>query len=114
VDVVVTDGFTGNVVLKLAESVVGHLAQSARREIGRNLQSKLGALLMRPAFERLKSQFDYAEYGGAPLLGVDGVIFIGHGRSSPRAIRSAIRSTATFVEQQVNAHILDLLRTAHA
>ena len=114
VDVVVTDGFTGNVVLKLAESVVGHLAQSARREIGRNLQSKLGALLMRPAFERLKGQFDYAEYGGAPLLGVDGVIFIGHGRSSPRAIRSAIRSTATFVEQKVNAHILDLLRTAHA
>jgi glycerol-3-phosphate acyltransferase PlsX len=114
VDVVVTDGFTGNVVLKLAESVVGHVAQSARREIGRNLQSKLGALLMRPAFERLKKQFDYAEYGGAPLLGVDGVIFIGHGRSSPRAIRSAIRSTATFVEQGVNAHILDLLRTAHA
>lgn len=114
VDVVVTDGFTGNVVLKLAESVVGHIAQSARREIGRSLQSRLGALLMRPAFERLKKQFDYAEYGGAPLLGVDGVIFIGHGRSTPRAIRSAIRSTATFVEQRVNAHILDLLRTAHA
>jgi glycerol-3-phosphate acyltransferase PlsX len=114
VDVVVTDGFTGNVVLKLAESVVGHIAQSARREIGRSLQSKLGALLMRPAFQRLKSQLDYAEYGGAPLLGVDGVIFIGHGRSSPRAVRSAIRSTSTFVEQSVNAHILDLLRTAHA
>ena len=114
VDVVVTDGFTGNVVLKLAESVVGHIAQSARKEIGRNLQSRLGALLMRPAFERLKKQFDYAEYGGAPLHGVDGVIFIGHGRSSPRAVRSAIRSTATFVEQKVNAHILDLLRTAHA
>ncbi len=114
VDVVVTDGFTGNVVLKLAESVVGHIAQSARREIGRSWQSKLGALLMRPAFGRLKKQFDYAEYGGAPLLGVDGVIFIGHGRSSARAIRSAIRSTSTFVEQRVNAHILDLLRTAHA
>ncbi len=114
VDVVVTDGFTGNVVLKLAESVVGHIAQSARREIGQSLMSKLGALLMRPAFERLKAQFDYAEYGGAPLLGVDGVIFIGHGRSSPRAIRSAIRSTVTFVEQKVNAHILDLLRMTHA
>ena len=114
VDVVVTDGFTGNVVLKLAESVVGHIAQSARREIQRSLQSKLGALLMRPAIESLKKQFDYAEYGGAPLLGVGGVIFIGHGRSSPRAIRSAIRSTATFVEQRVNAHILDQLRTAHA
>jgi glycerol-3-phosphate acyltransferase PlsX len=114
VDVVVTDGFTGNVVLKLAESVVGHLAQSARKEIGRDLQSKMGALLLRPAFERLKKQFDYAEYGGAPLLGVNGVIFIGHGRSSPRAIRSAIRSTATFVEQKVNEHIQELLRSAYA
>jgi glycerol-3-phosphate acyltransferase PlsX len=114
VDVVVTDGFTGNVVLKLAESVVGHMAQSARREIERDLRSKLGAVLLRPAFERLKRQFDYAEYGGAPLLGVNGVIFIGHGRSSSRAIRSAIRATATFVEQKVNEHIQDLLRSAYA
>jgi len=114
VDVVVTDGFTGNVVLKLAESVVGHIAQSFRREIGRSLQAKLGSLLLQPAFARMKKDFDYAEYGGAPLLGVDGVIFIGHGRSSPRAIRSAIRSTATFVEQRVNEHIPQLLRNVHA
>ncbi len=114
VDVVVTDGFTGNVVLKLAESVVGHIAQNFRREVGRSLQSKLGALLLKPAFDRLKSQFDYAEYGGAPLLGVDGVILIGHGRSSPRAIRSGLRSSATFVERRVNQHIQDLLRNAHA
>jgi glycerol-3-phosphate acyltransferase PlsX len=114
VDVVVTDGFTGNVVLKLAESVVGHIAQSARREIGRSLQARLGALLLRPAFARMKNQFDYAEYGGAPLLGVNGVIFIGHGRSSPRAIRSAIRSTATFVERRVNEHIQEMLRIAYA
>lgn len=114
VDVVVTDGFTGNVVLKLAESVVGHIAQNFRREVGRSLQSKLGALLMRPAFERMRGQFDYAEYGGAPLLGVNGVIFIGHGRSSPRAIRSGLRSTATFVERRVNEHIQDLLRLNHA
>ena len=114
VDVVVTDGFTGNVVLKLAESVVGHIAQSFRQEIGASLQAKAGALLLKPAFDRMKKQFDYAEYGGAPLLGVDGVIFIGHGRSSPRAIRSAIRSTCRFVEQRVNEHIPQLLRSVHA
>jgi glycerol-3-phosphate acyltransferase PlsX len=113
-DVVVADGFTGNVVLKLAESVVGHIAQSFRREIGSSLQAKLGALLLKPAFGHMKKQFDYAEYGGAPLLGVDGVIFIGHGRSSPRAIRSAIRSTCMFVEQRVNEHIPQLLRNVHA
>jgi len=62
----------------------------------------------------MRNQFDYAEYGAAPLLGVDGVIFIGHGRSSPRAIRSGLRTTATFVEQRVNEHIQELLRHAYA
>ena len=114
VDVVVCDGFTGNVVLKLAESVLAHIVTSFRREVGRSLRSKLGALMLRPAFDRLRDQFDYAEYGAAPLLGVDGVIFIGHGRSSPRAIRSGLRTTATFVEQRVNEHIQELLRHAYA
>ena len=114
VDVVVTDGFTGNVVLKLAESVLSHIVLSFQAEVGRSLRSKLGALLLKPAFLRLRQQFDYAEYGAAPLLGVDGVIFIGHGRSSPRAIRSGLRSTATFVEQRVNEHIQELLRNAYA
>jgi glycerol-3-phosphate acyltransferase PlsX len=114
VDVVVTDGFTGNVVLKLAESVVGHVAQIFRREIGRDLRSKLGALLLQPAFERMRGAFDYAEYGGAPLLGVDGVIFIGHGRSSQRAIRSGILAATTFVERGVNRHIQELLRNVYA
>ncbi len=114
VDVVVTDGFTGNVLLKLTESVLTHIVGGFRREIGRSLRSQLGAFLLRPAFERMRQQFDYAEYGGAPLLGVDGVIFIGHGRSSPRAIRSGLRTTATFVEQRVNEHIQELLRHAYA
>ena len=114
VDVVVCDGFTGNVVLKLAESVLAHIVTSFRREVGRSLRSKLGALMLKPAFDRLRDQFDYAEYGAAPLLGVDGVIFIGHGRSSPRAIRSGLRTTATFVEQRVNEHIQELLRHAYA
>ena len=114
VDVVVTDGFTGNVVLKLAESVVGHIAQVFRREIGRDLSSRLGAWLLVPAFRRMQRQFDYAEYGGAPLLGLDGVVFIGHGRSSARAIRSGIRAAATFVEERVNLHIQELLRNVYA
>ena len=114
VDVVVTDGFTGNVVLKLAESVLAHIVGSFQRELGRSLRAKAGALLLKPAFDRMRGQFDYAEYGAAPLLGVDGVIFIGHGRSSPRAIRSGLRTTATFVEQRVNEHIQELLRHAYA
>jgi glycerol-3-phosphate acyltransferase PlsX len=114
VDVVVTDGFTGNVVLKLAESVVGHVVQTFKREIGRSLRARFGALLLRPAFDRMRRNFDYAEYGGAPLLGVNGVIFIGHGRSSPRAIRSGVLMTARFVEQRVNEHIQELLRSVYA
>jgi len=114
VDVVVTDGFTGNVVLKLAESVVGTVMQNFRREMSRSLRSRLGALMLKPAFERMKKAFDYAEYGGAPLLGVDGVIFIGHGRSTPRAIRSGVMMTAQFVERRVNEHIQGLLRSVYA
>ena len=114
VDVVVCDGFTGNVVLKLAESVLTHIVTSFKREVGRSVRARLGALMLKPAFDRMRKDFDYAEYGGAPLLGVDGVIFIGHGRSSPRAIRSGLRTTATFVEQRVNEHIQELLRHAYA
>ena len=114
VDVVVCDGFTGNVVLKLAESVLTHIVTSFRREVGGSVRAKLGALMLKPAFDRMRKEFDYAEYGAAPLLGVDGVIFIGHGRSSPRAIRSGLRTTATFVEQRVNEHIQELLRNAYA
>jgi glycerol-3-phosphate acyltransferase PlsX len=114
VDVVVCDGFTGNVVLKLAESVLQLVTGTIKEEVAKSLQTRVGALLMKPAFDGLKKQFDYAEYGAAPLLGVDGVVFIGHGRSSPRAIRSGLRTTATFVEQRVNEHIQELLRHAYA
>lgn len=114
VDVVVTDGFTGNVVLKLAESVAKHVAQIFRREMHGGVRARFGAWLLRPAFMRLRSSIDYAEYGAAPLLGVDGVCFIGHGRSSPRAVRSALRGVATFIEQRVNDRIRDNLRAIYA
>lgn len=90
VDVVVTDGFTGNVALKTAEGVASMLVEIIRAEARATLPRKLGALLLRPAFRALRSQLDYAEIGGAPLLGVNGVVIISHGRSSARAIENAV------------------------
>jgi glycerol-3-phosphate acyltransferase PlsX len=104
-DVVVTDGFTGNVVLKTAESVAGLLVGMMRREITGDPLAMVGTALMRPALKRLRKHLDWEEHGAAPLLGVNGVCFIGHGSSGPRAYRSAIRMVASFVEQRVNEHI---------
>ncbi len=104
-DVIVTDGFTGNVLLKTAESVAELLFQNIRAEVSRDPFAMFGTLFMRPALHRLKQQLDWEEHAAAPLLGVNGVCFIGHGSSSPRAIRSAIRTVAAFVERRVNEHI---------
>ena len=112
-DVVVTDGFTGNVVLKTAESVAALLAHRVRAELRRDLLARLGALLMRPALRRLKAEVDWEEYGAAPLLGVNGVCFVGHGSSKARAFRSAIRTLSRFVENRVNEHIRDEIRADH-
>jgi len=90
-EVVVCDGFTGNVILKLAGSLAGVGAKILAEEVGRSTTVKLGALLMKPALLRLKRRFNYEEYGGALLLGTRGISVICHGRSSPRAIRNAIR-----------------------
>jgi phosphate acyltransferase len=105
VDVIVCDGFIGNVVLKAAEAVAEAVGIMIRENIGDNLIRKLGYLLMKPAFYALKRRVDYAEYGGAPLLGVDGISIISHGRSSARAIRNAIGVAAKFAEGEVNKHI---------
>jgi glycerol-3-phosphate acyltransferase PlsX len=101
-DVVVCDGFTGNVVLKFGESVVELLTSMLRREILRDTRSKLGAWILGPAFRRFRKQLDYAEYGGAPLLGVNGVVIIAHGSSSPKAIKNAIRVAGEFVDRRMN------------
>ena len=100
-DVVVTDGFTGNVIIKLAEGVSKMLLQILREEITSSNLSKMGALLAKPAFDQVRSRLDYREYGGAPLLGVDGPVIIGHGRSDARAIRNGIRMAAQTVENGV-------------
>jgi len=110
VDVVVCDGFTGNVVLKFTESVIGLVTETIKEHISKDLRSKMGAALLKPAFSRFKSQLDYAEYGGAPLLGVDGTCIIGHGSSSPRAIKNAIKAAAGFVRTNVNEYIREDLR----
>jgi glycerol-3-phosphate acyltransferase PlsX len=112
-DVVVTDGFTGNVVLKTAESVATLLGHKVREELKRDLLARVGALFMLPAFRRLRAEIDWEEFGAAPLLGVNGVCFIGHGSSKARAFRSAIRTQTKFVEQKVNEHIREEIAADH-
>lgn len=89
-DVVVCDGFAGNIVLKFAEGVASTMFQLLRRDVFVGGRGRLAGLLARPRFRRVRDRLDYAEYGGAPLLGVDGSVIIAHGRSDARAIRNAI------------------------
>jgi glycerol-3-phosphate acyltransferase PlsX len=105
VDVVVCDGFVGNVVLKFSESVV-HLITSLFHElVTSSVRGKFGALLMKPGLRRMFQKLDYAEYGGAPLLGVDGAVIIAHGSSSPKAIKNAIFVAARYARERINQHI---------
>ena len=98
VDVIVTDGFTGNVILKLAEGLQGAVISMIKRELSASVITKTGAVLARPAFQNLKKRLDYAEYGGAPLLGVRKIVVVGHGSSNARAVRNAIRNVKEFSE----------------
>ncbi|MFN2228082.1 MAG: phosphate acyltransferase PlsX [Anaerolineae bacterium] len=100
-DVVVTDGFTGNVIIKLSEGVSKMLMEIIKEELTGSSISKVGALLAKPAFDAVKRRLDYREYGGAPLLGIDGVVIVGHGRSDAWAMRNAIRMAAQAVENGV-------------
>jgi len=101
-DVVVTDGFVGNVVLKFTETIIYYINDLIRDEVARHALAKIGAQLMKPVFRGVKRTLDYAEYGGAPLLGVDGVVIISHGKSSSRAIKNAILAAERFVSGGVN------------
>jgi len=112
-DVIVTDGFTGNVLLKTAEGAASFLGRSVRREVEKDPLAMFGALFLKGALRRLRSRIDWQEYGAAPLLGVNGVCFIGHGASGPRAFRSAIDTLTTFIEQRVNEHIREEIRADH-
>lgn len=110
-DCVICDGFVGNVVLKVSESLVETVIEFLRREIRKNLLAKFGVVFMKTAFSGLKKQIDYSEYGGAPLLGVNGVVIISHGRSNAKAIKNAIRAAKKEVELGINAHIVEKVRT---
>jgi len=106
VDVIVCDGFTGNVIIKTAESQMKALETFMRDEVKKSLKAMLGAWLIKPVLKNLKKKADYEEYGGAPLLGIKGVCIISHGRSSPKALKNAIRVAAEFVQLGVNDYII--------
>jgi glycerol-3-phosphate acyltransferase PlsX len=104
-DVIVCDGFVGNVALKTSEAVASFVATILKNEIRNSFISKIGALLLMPALGRFKKRVDYEEYGGAPLLGVGGVCFIGHGSSGANAVKNAIRVAKDLVAKGVNKSI---------
>ena len=106
-DVIVCDGFIGNVTLKAIEAVSETTGAFLREEIERRWLARAGALLMRGAFRSFRRRVHYEEYGGVPLLGLRGAAIIGHGRSSPRAVQNAVRVAGEFVRQQVNDRIRD-------
>jgi phosphate acyltransferase len=106
IDVVVTDGFTGNIVLKTAEGVGQFVFDVMRQEVTATRLGKLGASLLRGAFTRLKKRVDYAEEGGAPLVGVDGVAVLCHGSSNAKAIKNAIRVAAQLVDAQLPSAVV--------
>lgn len=109
-DVVVCDGFVGNVVLKTSEGLADAIGQMLKEEISKSALAKLGYLLSKGAFERFKKKVDYSEYGGAPLLGIDGVGVISHGGSTPKAIKNAIRVAQEFASSGANDLLLDHIR----
>ena len=114
VDVIVCDGFVGNVCLKLSEGLAEAMVAMLREEFAKNLKSKVGYLLTKKAYANLKKRTDYAEYGGAPLLGLQGIGIICHGRSNATAIKNAIRIAAELVKQRANDHIVELLEASSA
>lgn len=111
-DVVVTDGFTGNVILKVSEGVARMLLDSIKAEIKARPLAMVGAALATPAFKAVGSMLDYREYGGGALLGVDGVVIIAHGRSDAYAVRNAIRAAHRAVEGDVIGAIKSGLEAA--
>ncbi|WP_026475965.1 phosphate acyltransferase PlsX [Alkaliphilus transvaalensis] len=110
-DVVVCDGFTGNVILKLMEGVAGTILKLLKVELMKTPIRKLGALLMKSGFREFKKQFDYTEYGGAPFLGVKGLLIKAHGSSNEVAIKNAIRQAKLLVEHEVVMEITSEIST---
>ena len=109
-DIVICDGFVGNIALKVSESLAEAMQEFLKRHLRSNLLGILGMVLLRTSFLGFKRQMDYSEYGGAPLLGINGVVIIGHGRSNANAIKNAIRVAKEEVERKFNEKILEAIR----
>lgn len=114
VDVIVTDGFTGNVILKVSEALAEMVEKLLREEIKKTLKASVGFLLSRQAFRNFKSRLDYSEYGGAPLLGAKGCVIICHGRSSAKAVKNAIRLAAEFSRRKLAEKIQSSIADLHS
>jgi glycerol-3-phosphate acyltransferase PlsX len=115
VDVVVTDGFTGNIVLKTSEGAALAVAGLVRSAVERaGLSEKLGVLLLKPTLAGLRKVVDYAEYGGAPLLGVDGVAIVAHGRSNAKAVKNALKAALQTAEVQLQRELSKQIEAARA
>jgi phosphate acyltransferase len=112
-DVVVCDGFVGNIVLKLTESVYSMLRTTFKKRILSSFRAKIGAYLLNPVFIEVAKELDYAEYGGAPLLGINGVSIICHGSSSSKAIKNAVFAAEKFIANRVNHRIKEEIHKYH-
>jgi len=106
-DVIVCDGFTGNVALKISESLAEMIGTNLKRLFQSSWVSKLGYLLLKPHLAEFKKSVDHSETGGAPLLGVNGVCIIAHGSSSPKCLKNAIKRASELIEKKINEHIRD-------
>jgi glycerol-3-phosphate acyltransferase PlsX len=104
-DVVVMDGFTGNVLMKGSEAVAKLITDTLKNELMRSFRTKIGALLAKPAFAKVKGLVDPSEVGAAPLLGIDGLVFVGHGRSDARAITSALILADSAIKNRLLKHL---------
>jgi glycerol-3-phosphate acyltransferase PlsX len=113
-DVIVCDGFTGNVVLKASEALGEMVSKMLRAEVTRTTVRKAGALILKGAFDDIKKRMDYSEYGGAPLLGVNGGCIISHGRSNAKAIKNAIRVARDFAMNRVDTKIREKIGDLHS
>ncbi|EAH6293233.1 phosphate acyltransferase PlsX [Campylobacter lari] len=105
IDVLVCDGFNGNILLKTGEGVASVITKLLKQEIQKSFLAKLGYLLAKPAFNELKTHIDYEEYGGAPLLGIKECVIISHGKSGPKAIKNAIFQALNFTQSNINQTI---------
>jgi len=114
VDVIVCDGFIGNIALKLSEGLVEHIGGMLKKAIKSSIASQIGYALSRKAFDAFRKRTDYSEYGGAPLLGVRGITIIGHGRSNANAVKNAVRVAAELCRSGMNEKIEQELSAAAA